>query len=1045
MIPNYRFNKHIILRTPSRSFQSQFKEEDLKLFFSTKENLEALYLSSPSLYGEYIAWTNDLITDQSKKDKLFITLLKYAIRMSVRCTPFGLLASCSTLEWGNENLGKLGNNLNRKTRIDMLYLAFLSFHLSKLPVVKSNIKYYTNDSMLISKDKIKYIEYFYKNSKRVHSFSLAEKTVYLATIIEAAKHGRSIEELSILLSSDDITKEEAQNYIEELIEAQILNSELIPSVTGEDFFVRLLNKLREIEEQTSDPNLRKILGYIESIKEQLNTLDKNGGNDISSYEKIIQSIEELNVTFEKNRLFQVDLFKDVKNGKINQQIQKKIEVSIRVLNKLTGTYKNNYMENFKQEFKKRYQLSEVSLIQVLDDEYGIGYTSGIKNINPLLAGVYPINNNDFKNIKWDKLQSFLLKKITLSISKGDYVVNIQEEEINQLEANWDDLPDSLSVPFSILDNNSDDPLILIHGVGGDAANLLARFSYANKNILNAVEEIITNEHELVGTDTIHAEIVHLPQNRTGNVIKTPVLRGYEIPYMTKSDVSEENQIHLDDIYVSVRNNEVYLRSKNLGKKIIPCFTNAYNFRGYSSPIFRFLCDIRNQNKRQGLYFHWGLLGQEFKFLPRVEVDKNVIIHLATWQLIKEDYKILLEKNINILAASKQFQQQWNLPDLILFKEGDNKLLINLKEELSIKMFISVIKKSSEIVLTEFLYNKDQSMIRDIKGDPYTNELLISLSKEKTEEISSYKNWKPILQTCCQRNFSIGSEWLYYNIYCGIKTADDVLSKIIKPLKDRLFQDSLIDSWFFIRYQDTNNHLRIRFHLTNTEKINVVIGMFHNAIMEYEQLGLIWRNTAEVYQREIERYGDSTIELSEKLFYYDSDFVVNFLDKLEGEEKEDLRWQFAIISINQLLEGFNYSQTSKMMLMESLKKSYAKEYNLSKSMKLGLDKSFRNKRKVLTLAMNNYESKQIDYPELHKLVLIKSKGSQPLIDSLLEKINKGDVTPPLDSLLRSYIHMFINRMFREKQNLHEMVIYDFMWRVYRSEIAKEKTLRLKEIV
>ena len=41
------------------------------------------------------------------------------------------------------------------------------------------------------------------------------------------------------------------------------------------------------------------------------------------------------------------------------------------------------------------------------------------------------------------------------------------------------------------------------------------------------------------------------------------------------------------------------------------------------------------------------------------------------------------------------------------------------------------------------------------------------------------------------------------------------------------------------------------------------------------------------------------------------------------------------------------------------------------------------------------------------------------------------------LMGSYIHMLINRLFKSKQRLHEMVIYDFLFRYYKSEIAKKK--------
>jgi hypothetical protein len=44
---------------------------------------------------------------------------------------------------------------------------------------------------------------------------------------------------------------------------------------------------------------------------------------------------------------------------------------------------------------------------------------------------------------------------------------------------------------------------------------------------------------------------------------------------------------------------------------------------------------------------------------------------------------------------------------------------------------------------------------------------------------------------------------------------------------------------------------------------------------------------------------------------------------------------------------------------------------------------------------------------------------------------------LDDLLGSYIHMMMNRMFRTRQRLMEMVLYDFLFRTYKSALAKNR--------
>ena len=79
--------------------------------------------------------------------------------------------------------------------------------------------------------------------------------------------------------------------------------------------------------------------------------------------------------------------------------------------------------------------------------------------------------------------------------------------------------------------------------GSSAANLLARFSSEKSDVQSLAKKITEKEEEL-NPDYILAEIIHLPEARIGNVIRRPILRQYEIQYLAKSILPEENQIKL---------------------------------------------------------------------------------------------------------------------------------------------------------------------------------------------------------------------------------------------------------------------------------------------------------------------------------------------------------------------------------------------------------------------------------------------------------------------------------------------------------------------
>ncbi len=278
----------------------------------------------------------------------------------------------------------------------------------------------------------------------------------------------------------------------------------------------------------------------------------------------------------------------------------------------------------------------------------------------------------------------------------------------------------------------------------------------------------------------------------------------------------------------------------------------------------------------------------------------------------------------------------------------------------------------------------------------------------------------------QRSFIIGSEWLYYKIYTGPKTSDLVLTDVIKPVATQLLEKNTIDKWFFIRYNDPKHHIRVRFHYNNPDNVTDIINGLYESLKEFSDEDLIWKIQIDTYQREIERYGLKTIEQSEELFFLDSKMIVDFLDLIEGDEGEELRWLFGIRAIDQKLKDFGYDEDEKLALMERLKIGFGAEFGMNKNLKKQLDKKFRNEHDKIKSFLNFKRETDPDYALIIDVLEEKSNNSENLIKSILSLVNKAE----LDDMMSSFIHMLMNRLFRSKNRLHEMVIYDLLYRTYK---------------
>ncbi|MFV8344683.1 thiopeptide-type bacteriocin biosynthesis protein [Flavobacterium sp. ZB4P13] len=276
----------------------------------------------------------------------------------------------------------------------------------------------------------------------------------------------------------------------------------------------------------------------------------------------------------------------------------------------------------------------------------------------------------------------------------------------------------------------------------------------------------------------------------------------------------------------------------------------------------------------------------------------------------------------------------------------------------------------------------------------------------------------------KRDFCIGSEWLYYKIYTGVKTADLILSEKLYPVILDLQEEKIIYKWFFIRYKDPDEHLRIRFYCKTPENASTVIARMYPVLNMLLEENSIWKVQTDTYQREIERYGEKTMIDSETLFWYDSEMMMCYLTLKSSFEQNETSILFSFTAIDAFLNSFGLSNSDKLFLMDELQLAFKKEFHADKSLKKELDKQYRElflemQRFLLGIATD-------DYPEIFNIIKTKYSKCNELIDSI-----KGKLQIPLSDFLMSHIHMMINRQYTSKQRMYELVIYDHLYKYYKT--------------
>src|SRR5262249_15292238 len=93
---------------------------------------------------------------------------------------------------------------------------------------------------------------------------------------------------------------------------------------------------------------------------------------------------------------------------------------------------------------------------------------------------------------------------------------------------------------------------------------------------------------------------------------------------------------------------------------------------------------------------------------------------------------------------------------------------------------------------------------------FVHELVVPFAKASAPASAEPRAYA-VAAMASSRRFPPGSEWLYAKVYTGPTTADRLLIEGIRPAVDAVLNSGVADDWFFIRYADPENHLRIRFH------------------------------------------------------------------------------------------------------------------------------------------------------------------------------------------------------------------------------------------
>ena len=1001
---------------------------------TTREFRDALFVASPSLAAAVDPWRKD--PDSEKGRATERSLVSYLMRAAARPTPFGLFAGCTTGTVGRRTCLRLegSDRYCRHTRLDMDYLWSLAEAVEQDPRLRGELEYRPNSSLYQVGDRLLFAEARPGRTGRSYRLVAVAATPYLMQTLARARDGARLDALAAALVDDDITHADADEYLAELAASQILVSDVRPQLTGAPPTDGMVATLSRHEDGAG------LARQLEEVADGLAALDEDGiGAPTERYRAVAAALDGLPVSPELSRFVQVDLTKPASDVMLGASVITELLRGVEVLHALNRYRRHEGLRQFREQFTQRYETREVPLAQVLDEENGIGFersSSPAAEAAPLLAGL-PLRPGQDRAAPWTRRDTFLLGKLACALAAGSREITITASEAAAVrDSDTPALPDAFHVQAAVVADGKQGPIsgdfhVLLHAVSGPSgARLLGRFLHADDELHQHVRAHLAAE-EALQPDRVFAELVHLPEGRVGNILCRPVLRGYEIPYLGRSGAPADRQLPVSDLLVSVQDERIVLRSRRLGCEVVPRLTTAHNYVGRGLGVYRFLCALQHQQVNPGIMWDWGPLG-EAPFLPRV-VSGRVILSRARWKLGKDELAAFREPpGAGQFAAVQRLRERLLLPRYVALADGDNELLVDLDNVLSVETLAHEVRGRAAAPLVEMVPGPDQLCAYGPEGS-FTHQVIVPFVRSSSPRLAQSPS-RPAA-TSSARRFPPGSEWLYIKMFTGTATADQVLLRAAAAVASSLTA-GWADQWYFIRYGDPDWHLRLRIHGAPAKLLQETLPILHRAMAPLLGTGQLWRVQLDTYEQEVERYGgEAGIRLAERIFGADSDAVLAVVGQLAGDAGAELRWRVALRGIDMLFDDLGLTLEQKRAVARHARRGYGSEFGIDGDFSREVSRRYRKERAYVEALLEPHQDPPAKLAASLQALHQRSTALAPIAQELHTMADTGRLSVDISDLAMSLAHMHVNRMLRSAHRAQELVLYELLDRAYSSQAAR----------
>lgn len=282
--------------------------------------------------------------------------------------------------------------------------------------------------------------------------------------------------------------------------------------------------------------------------------------------------------------------------------------------------------------------------------------------------------------------------------------------------------------------------------------------------------------------------------RTENVARAPAV----LPDVISVGEHHPGGIQLADLAVTADTKRFYVVSRETGTPVEPSMMNAVDLPSFTHPLARFLCELPRSHAAAVVPFHWGT-ATNLPYLPRIRYGRAVL-SLATWRIRITDLPAPQEAPETWTAALRTWRRRFRVPATVDLGDDDQRLRLNLRRGADRAILRGELHRAGHVTLREAA--DEATAYGWLDGRPH--ELTLPLASSQAPGPALHFDGAAVIDSRSHSRMPGVSRW------AQARLTSHHVPELIRRLPALLDHwDDAPPVWWFVRGHD---HLRLSFRL-----------------------------------------------------------------------------------------------------------------------------------------------------------------------------------------------------------------------------------------